>query len=130
MALIKERDHPEAYIHRFEEALIETEIPQREWPHLLRPLATGTALSAYVNDVPEEAKRDWDLLREAFMNALGSSAAQRQLDFFNLHKKYGDSWQGTARKIDFYIEQITYGCTNVKQVCQMFTPSKFFLMSS
>ena len=65
MALIKEGDHPEAYIHKLEEAMREAEIPQREWPHRLRPLLTGTALSAYVNDVPEEAKRDWDLLRRS-----------------------------------------------------------------
>ena len=37
------------------------------------------------------------------MNALGSSVAQCCLDFFNYHKKYGDSWQETARIIDFYI---------------------------
>ena len=60
------------------------------------------------------------------MNALGSSEAQCRLDFFNLYKKYGNSWQETARKIDLYIEQITYGCTNVKQVCQMFSLSKNF----
>ena len=62
-------------------------ISQREWTHLLQPLFTGTTLSAYVNVVPEEANRDWNLLREAFMNALGSSAAQCQLDFFQTSKE-------------------------------------------
>ena len=116
----------EAYISIFEEVMREAEVSQREWPHLLQPLLTGTALSAYVNDVPEEAKRDWDLLREAFMNDLGSSADQCRLDFFNLCKKYGDSWQETARKIDFYTERIICGCTNIKKVCQMFSLSKLF----
>ena len=33
MAPIKEGDHPEAYIYKFEEVMREVEFPQREWPH-------------------------------------------------------------------------------------------------
>ena len=56
-------------------------------------------------DVPEKAKRDWNMLREAFMNALESLC-----EIWRLKAR-------ESRKIDFYMEWITSGFINVKHVC-------------
>ena len=48
------------------------------------------------------------------------------MGFFQSLQEIWRLWQETARKMDFYIERMTYGCTNLKQVRQMFSLSKHF----
>ena len=49
-------DQPEAYLLRFEDTMKQAGIPQQEWPQRLRPFLTGSALTAYSRDVPEDER--------------------------------------------------------------------------
>ena len=71
-------DQPEAYLLRFEDTM--------EWPQRLRPLLTGSALTAYSRDVPEDAKESYAEFKEALLNALGLSVKQCRLDLWNLER--------------------------------------------
>ena len=73
-------DQPEAYLLRFEDTMKQAGIPQQEWPQRLRPLLTGSALTANSRDVPENAKESYPEFKEALLNALGLSVKQCILD--------------------------------------------------
>ena len=66
-------DQPEVYLFRFEDIMRQACIPQQEWPQRLRHLLTGSALTAYSREVPEDAKESYPEFKEALLNALGLS---------------------------------------------------------
>ena len=86
---MEDSDQPDAYFCRFEDIMIEAGIGREEWPQRLRPLLTGRALAAYVNNVPAEAKEKYTALKKALLVALGLTT---RLDIWTMTKKCGDSW--------------------------------------
>ena len=64
----------------------QADIPQQEWSHRLRPLLTGSALTAYSRDMPEDAKESIPEFKEAHLNALGLLVKLCRLDLWNLRK--------------------------------------------
>ena len=90
-------DQPEVYLLRFEDTMKHDGIPQQEWLQRLRPLLTGSALTASSRDVPEDAKEPYSEFKEALLNAQGLSVKQCTLDLWNLRK----TPEETARKIEF-----------------------------
>ena len=127
---MEDSDQPDAYFCRFEDIMIETGIGQEEWPQRLRPLLTGKALAAYANNVPHEAKEKYTALEEALLEALGLTTEQCRLDIWTMTKKYGDSWQETARKIDSTVKRMTQGCITVQEVINMISLNKFLSLCS
>ena len=122
---LADRDQPEAYLLRFEDTMKQAGIPQQEWPHRLRRLLTGSALTAYSRDVPEDAKESYPEFKEALLNALGLSVKQCRLDLWNLRKTPEETYQETARKIEFMTNCMLYGCHCIPDVHKMLSLSKF-----
>ncbi len=69
-------DQPEFYLLRFEDTVKQAGILQQEWPQRLRPLLTGSGLTAYLRDVPGDAKGSYLEFKEALLNALVLSVKQ------------------------------------------------------
>ena len=126
MSKLEDHDQPEAYFHRFEETMKEAEISVEDWPHHLRPLLTGKALSAYSKNVPEQARLNYYDMKEALLSSLGLTVEQCHNEFWVLQRKYGESWQDTARKIDSMLERMTHGCSSIREVTDMFAMHKFY----
>ena len=118
-------DQPEAYLLKFEDTMKQAGVPQQEWPHRLRPLLTDSALTAYSRDVPEDAKESYPEFKEALLNALGLSVKQCRLDLWNLIKTPEETYQETARKIEFMTNRMLYGCHCIPDVHTMLSLSKF-----
>ena len=116
-------DQPEAYLLRFEDTMKQAGIPQQEWPQRLRPLLTGSALTAYSRDVPEDAKESYPEFKEALLNGL--SVKQCRLDLWNLRKTPEETYQEVARKIEFMTNPMLYGCHCIPDVHKMLSLSKF-----
>ena len=114
-----------AYLLRFEDTMKQAGIPQQERPQRLRPLLTGSALTAYSRDVPEDVKESNPEFKEAPLNALGLSVKQCRLDLWNLRKTPEETYQETARKIEFMTNRMLYGCYCIPDVHKMLSLSKF-----
>ena len=106
---MEDTDQPDANFKRFEDIMKEAEIEKEEWPRRLSVLLSGKALVAYANTVPMEAKGDYNALKEALLQALGLTAEHCRLDVWTLNKRYGESWQELARRIDSMISRGTQG---------------------
>ena len=117
-------DQPEAFLQRFEESMKEAGIEVAEWPARLRPLLSGKALMAYSRDVPEEAKKDYEHLKEAILDAMGLSVKECRADYFTYYKKPCESWQEAARNVEFYVNRMIYGCDTKQDIVSMFALHK------
>ena len=85
------------------------EVPTEEWPQKMSTLLSGKALDAYYSNVTEEEKKDFKLLREALLRALGCSLEQCHADFWNYRKRYQETWQETSRQVGYMIKRMAYG---------------------
>ena len=126
MTKMEDTDQPDAYFCHFEDTMNEAGIKREEWPQRLRALLSGKSLAAYANTVPKEAKDDYEALNEALLQALGLTTEQCRLDFWTLKKRYGETWQETARKIDSMVSWMIPGCKSVEEVSNMLSIHKFF----
>ena len=117
-------DQPEAFLQRFEESMKEAGIEVAEWPVRLRPLLSGKALTAYSRDVPEEAKKDYEHLKEAILDAMGLSVKECRADYFMYYKKPCESWQEAARNVEFYVNRMIYGCDTKQDIVSLFALHK------
>ena len=103
----------------------EAEIEKEEWPRRLSVLLSGKVLVAYANTVPMEAKGDYNALKEALLQALGLTAEHCRLDVWTLNKRYGESWQELARRIDSMISRGTQGYKTLEEVNNIMVMYKF-----
>ena len=122
---MEDTDQPDAYFKRFEDIMKEAEIEKEEWPRWLSVLLSGKALVAYANTVPMEAKGDYNALKEALLQALGLTAEHCRLDVWTLNKRYGESWQELARRIDSMISRGTQGYKTLEEVNNIMAMYKF-----
>ena len=93
---------------RFEESMKEADIAKKEWPLRLRPLLTSKGLSAYTHDVSEEAKEDYDVLKESLLNAVD--------EFYAHGKRSSLSWPDAVRHVEFIANRLMQECTS-RQEC-------------
>ena len=77
-----------AFLQRFKESMKEAGIEVAEWPARLRPLFSGKDLTAYFKDVPEEAKKDYEHLKEAILDAMGLSVKECRADYFSIIRSH------------------------------------------
>ena len=122
---MEDTDQPDANFKRFEDIMKEAEIEKEEWPRRLSVLLSGKALVAYANTVPMEAKGDYNALKEALLQALGLTAEHCRLDVWTLNKRYGESWQELARRIDSMISRGTQGYKTLEEVNNIMAMYKF-----
>ena len=104
----------------------EADLSVEDWPHHLQPLLTGKALSAYSKNVPEQARLNYYDIKEALLSSLGLTVEQCRNEFWVLQRKYGETWQDTARKIDSMVERMTHDCSSIKEVTDMNAMHTFY----
>ena len=63
-----------------------------------------------------DVKGDYNSLKEALLQALGLTAEYCRLDVWTLNKRYGESWQELARRIDSMISRGTQGYKTLEEV--------------
>ena len=74
--------------------------------------------------VPEEAKKDYEHLKEAILDVLGLSVKECRADYFMYYKKPCESWQEAARSVEFYVNRMIYGCDTKQDIVSMFALRK------
>ena len=75
--------------------------------------------------MPEYAKESYPKLKEALRDILGLSVKQCRLDLWNLRKKLEETYQETARKIEFMTNRMLYVCHCIPDINKMLSISKF-----
>ena len=100
----------------------EAGIAEAEWPARLGLLLTGKSLTSYSRDVPEESKNDYYKLKEALLEAMGLSQGRCRSDLWTFTKKSTESWQETARTLEFMIGRCLEGCESLKDLQKPATP--------
>ena len=124
----EDRDQPQDYLIRFEDTMIQAEIPEDQWPHRLRPLLSGRALVAYSRDVEDKAKGSYPELKDALLNSLGVPVKQCRERIWSFQRNGSDSHQDTARTLDFLMQRSVHGCESVKDVVSQLTLAKFLTL--
>ena len=104
---LTDNDQLDTFLLRFEDQMREAEVEEEEWPIHLRTFLTGATLVAYTKDVPEEGKKDYWMLREALLDAVGLALHDCVNSFFFPGKKHSWSWQEAGRHIEFHL---VHGC--------------------
>ena len=75
--------------------------------------------------MPEEAKESYPKFKEALLNALRLSVKQCRLDLWNLRKTPEETYQETARKIEFMTNRMLHECHCIPDVHKRLSLSKF-----
>lgn len=124
----EDQDQPQDYLIRFEDTMKQAEIPEDQWPHRLRPLLSGRALTAYSRDVTEDAKGSYQQLKDALLDSLGMPVKQCREGIWSFQRKGSDSHQDSARKLEFVMQRAVHGCGSVQEVVTQLTMAKFLTL--
>ena len=104
----------------------EADIAKKEWTLRLRPLLTGKALPAYTHDVSEEAKENYDALKESLLNALGQSIPKCVDEFYAHGKRSSLSWPDAARQVEFIANRLMQECTSRQECVKAMTLARLY----
>ena len=72
------------------------------------------AVTSYSRDVPEEAKQDFQELKEALLNTLRVLFEKCRSEFWINSRKFGVTGQETARALEF---MTTRDCKTKQEMC-------------
>ena len=122
-------EHPTEYLKRFEDIMQEAGIGKEQWPSRLIPLLTGKALAAYTYNVPRDAIASYPCFKEELLKSLGMSIERCKHEFWRMQRRYSDSWQLTARRIETMVDRMADSCTTVQEVKYMVSFNKLLSLS-
>ena len=85
-------EHVNMFLCRFEDSMVEAEVEEEEWPRYLKTLLTGAPLAALTRSIPDEKKKNYQILKNALLNACGLSLLDCAFQFFSQTKKNSWTW--------------------------------------
>ena len=108
-------EHVDMFLCRFEDSMVEAEVDEEEWPRHLKTLLTGAPLAALTRSIPDEKKKNYQILRNALLNACGLSLSDCAFQFFSQTKKSSWTWAEAGRRAEFQVDRIMADCDSRKE---------------
>ncbi len=125
-----EKYQPAFYLRKFKDTLSRAGISKDEWASRLVPLLTGIVSTAYMTSVSEEAMVYCDLLKMAFLKALGHSKEACEREFWSFRRKDGYATNYIIRELLSMAETFMENCNTIKEAAQTVATGKFLSLYS